>query len=88
MLQLLANQMLYMLLYGNIVIETILSMCYIHITHLLLIISASTGTNILAAVFVLNIATYFFHDLNGLDGYTLCTVHEQDSVVVRHERIN
>ena len=28
------------------------------------------------------------HDLNGLDAYTLCTVHEQDSVVVRNERNN
>ena len=28
------------------------------------------------------------HDLNGLDAYTLCTMHEQDSVVARHERTN
>ena len=28
------------------------------------------------------------HDFNGLDAYILCTVHEQDLVVVRHERIN
>ena len=34
----------------------------------------------------------FFHDdqlyLNGLDAYTLCTVHEQDSVVAKHKRTN
>ena len=28
--------------------------------------------------------TYVVHDFNGLDAYTLRTVHEQDSVVVRH----
>ena len=28
------------------------------------------------------------NDLNGLDTYTLCTVHEQDSVVARHKRTN
>ena len=38
------------------------------------------------AVSILNM--YVVHDLNGLDTYTLCTVHEQDSVVVRHKRTN
>ena len=28
------------------------------------------------------------HDLNGLDAYTLLTMHEDDSVVARHERTN
>ena len=32
--------------------------------------------------------TYTVHDWNGLDAYTLHTVHEQDSVVARHERTN
>ena len=50
---------------------------------MLLIISAST---ILAAVSILN--TYIVHDLNGLDANTLCTVHEQDPVMARHERRN
>ena len=39
-----------------------------------------------AAVSILN--TYVVLDLNGLDAYTLCTLHEQDSVVARHEKIN
>ena len=39
---------------------------------------------ILAAVSVLNM--YAVRDLNSLDAYTLCTVHEQDSVVARNER--
>ena len=42
---------------------------------------------ILAAVSVFNM--YIVHDnqlyLNGLDAYTSCTVHEQDSMVTRHE---
>ena len=41
---------------------------------------------ILPAVSVLN--TYVVHDLNSLDANTLCTVHEQDSVMARHERRN
>ena len=41
---------------------------------------------IIAAVSVLNM--YVVHYLNGLDAFTLCTVHEQDSVVARHERTN
>ena len=28
------------------------------------------------------------HDLNGLDAYTLCTVHEHDLVVARNESKN
>ena len=51
--------------------------------HLPLIISASTGTQYFAAVGVLNMLV---HNLNSLDAYTLHTVHEQDLVVVRHER--
>ena len=31
---------------------------------------------------------YILHDLNGLDVYTLHTVHEQDLMVVRHEGTN
>ena len=31
---------------------------------------------------------YIVHDLNSLDAYTLCIVHEQDVVVVRHKRTN
>ena len=45
---------------------------------------------ILISVFVL--ITYVVHDnqlyLNSLDACVLCTVYEQDSVVVRHERTN
>ena len=41
---------------------------------------------ILTAVSVLNM--YIVHDLNGLDANTSCTVHEQDSVVARHEKRN
>ena len=48
------------------------------------LLSTSAGTQYFAAVVVLN--TYIFHDLNSLDAYTLCTVHEQDSVVARHQR--
>ena len=40
----------------------------------------------LTAVPILNM--YVVHDLNGLDACTLCTPHEQDLVVARHERIN
>ena len=32
--------------------------------------------------------TYTVHDLNGLDFYTLHTVHGKDWVAVRHERTN
>ena len=38
------------------------------------------------AVAVLN--TYNVYDLNSLDAYTLCTVHEQEPVVARHEITN
>ena len=55
-------------------------------THTQLIISANTGTRYFAAVAVLN--TYVVHDLNNLDAYSLRTVHKQDSMVVRHNRIN
>ena len=55
-------------------------------THSSLIISVSTGAQYFAAVTVLN--TYNVHDLNSLDTYSSCTVHEQDSVVARHERTN
>ena len=41
---------------------------------------------ILAAVSVSDI--YVFHNLNSLDVYTLCIVHEQHSVVARHKRVN
>ena len=45
---------------------------------------------ILAAMSVL--ITYIFHYnqlyLKGLDTYTSCTVHEQDSVITKHERTN
>ena len=39
-----------------------------------------------AAVSVLNM--YVVHDLNGLDTYTLCIIHKQDSVMIKHERAN
>ena len=32
------------------------------------------------------LGTYIVHDLNGLEAYILRTVHEQDTVVVKHER--
>ena len=57
-----------------------------HYNRLITITSTSAGTQYFAAVVVLN--TYAVHDLNGLDVYTLHTVHEQDSVVVRHKRKN
>ena len=41
---------------------------------------------ILAAVSVLNI--HIVHDLNSLGAYAACTVHEQNSMVARHERTN
>ena len=41
---------------------------------------------IFAAVYILN--TCVVHDLNGLDAYTLCTVHEHDSMVARHKKKN
>ena len=46
----------------------------------------SSRTRCSAAVSGLNM--YTFHDLKGLDPFTLRTVHEQDLVVVRHERKN
>ena len=59
-------------------------------THSPLVISASTETWYFVAVAVLNM--YIVHDLNDLDTYTLCTVllsvHEQVSVMARHERKN
>ena len=55
-------------------------------THSPLIISASAGTRYFAAVAALS--TCIVHHLNGLDTYTSCTVHEQDSVVARHEKTN
>ena len=61
-------------------IEIILSICYVTYDkrqHLDLM---------LAAVSVLNLC--IVHDLNSLEAYTSCTVHEQDSVVVRHKRRN
>ena len=44
--------------------------------------------SILAAVFLIVLNKYVVHDLNSFNAYTFCTVHEQDSVVVRHERTN
>ena len=56
-------------------------------THTLTIINASSyWYPIFAAVSIL--IMYVVHDLNSLDAYTSCTVHEQDSVVARHERTN
>ena len=46
----------------------------------------SLGTQYFAVVAVLN--KYAVNDLNGLDAYTGCTMHKQDSVVARHERKN
>ena len=40
----------------------------------------------LAAVSILN--TYAVNDLNSLNPYTSCTVHEQNSGMARHERTN
>ena len=42
--------------------------------------------SILAAVSISNM--YVVHNLNCLDTYTSCTVHVEDSVVVRHKRTN
>ena len=50
--------------------------------HSLLIISSSTWTHYFAAVSVL--IRDILYNLNGLDVYTLCTVHEQDLVVARY----
>ena len=52
-------------------------------THSPLIICASTGTRYCVAVAALKFNTYVVHN-----AYTLCTVHEQDSVMVRHKRKN
>ena len=70
-------------------LETLVYVCdkAYYNTHSPLIVSASTGTQYFAAVTVLN--TYNVHDLNNsLDTYSSFTVHEQDSVVARHERTN
>ena len=48
------------------------------------LITTRIATGYFATVAILN--SYTVHDLNGLDAYTLYTVHEQDLVVVRHER--
>ena len=61
-------------------IETTLSMCYTTNNK------CQYWDPILASASVLN--TYIAHDLNGLDAYTSCAVHEQYSVVARNERIN
>ena len=70
-------------------IETMYSknmqLCYIR-THSPLITSTRARSRYFAVVIVLN--TYVVHDSNSLNAYTLCTVHEQDSVVVRHKRTN
>ena len=79
MLQLLANQIC-RCYHCPKMIETILSMCYA-INN-----KCRHWDPILAAVSILN--TFVVHDLNGLDAYTLCTVHEQDPVMARHERRN
>ena len=42
----------------------------------LVLINTSTGIQYFATVAVLNM--YGVHDLNGLDAYTLRTLHEQD----------
>ena len=68
-------------------VQVVLDFCLVWTcTVRLLIISASTGTWYFAAVAVLNM--YVVHNLNGLDAYTLHTVHEQDSVMTRHKRKN
>ena len=41
-------------------------------------------TRYFVAMAILNM--YAVHNSNGLDAYTLYTVHEQDSVVARHEK--
>ena len=51
-----------------------------------LIISTSAESQYFATVTILNM--YIVHDLNGLDAFTLHTVHEQDLMVVRHEGTN
>ena len=55
-------------------------------THSPLIISATAETRYFAAESVLN--TYVVHDLNDLDAYISCTLHELNSVVVRHWMTN
>ena len=49
-----------------------------------LLIRNSAGSRYFVAVAILNM--YSVHDLNGLNIYTLRTVHEQDSLVARHKR--
>ena len=51
-----------------------------------LLINSSTGKWYIEIVTILN--TYVLHDLNGLDAYSLSSVHEQDSVVVRYRSKN
>ena len=83
-LQLLANQMLYM--YATTVLNDRNYSEHVLHTHSPLIISINTGTQYFAAEAVLNMSAV--NDLNKLDIYTLCIEYEQDSVVVRHERTN
>ena len=86
MLQLLANQMIHILLPS----ENDRSYSE-HVPHTYTL----TNNNkhqcwkdpILAAVSI-KYMLYIVNDLNGLDAYILCTVHEQDLVVVRYKRIN
>ena len=49
--------------------------------------SKCQGWYLVLVVSILNILS-IVHDLNGLDAYTSCTVHKQDSVVLRHKRTN
>ena len=65
------------------IIETILSMRYVHTLHYN---KCQYWDPILTAVSVLNM--YVDDDLNSLDTYTWCIVHEHDSVVVKNERTN
>ena len=60
----------------------------LHTDSSLLLSSECVCSIVFAAVSALNIYMCTVQDLNGLDAYTSCTVHEQDSVVARHERTN
>ena len=84
MLQLLANQMLYM--YATTTLNDRNYSEHVLHTHSPLITSINTGTQYFMSVAVIN--TSVVHDLNNLDAYTLCIEYEQDSVVTRHERTN
>ena len=64
--------------------NAICNMALIHIVSPLIHSLYQYWDLILAAVSVLNM--YIVHDLNSLDTYTLCTVHEQHSLVTRHGR--